>query len=111
VRELVDGDVVARAVELARQLATGKAPRSRMSTTPLTGVPNALPPIDIGHLSKRVDAILCKALLEGARLPLPEGLLLEAKCFGEVCGTKDMKIGVANFLQHGPRSKAPFVHA
>ncbi len=49
-----------------------------------------------------------KAILEGAKLPLAEGLRFEAKCFGEVCGLEDMKIGVSNFLKNGPRSKAAF---
>ena len=39
-----------------------------------------------------------------------EGLALEARCFGEVCATQDMRIGVANFLANGPRAKAEFVH-
>ena len=29
---------------------------------------------------------------------------------GEVSGTKDMRIGVENFLKNGPRAKAEFVH-
>jgi hypothetical protein len=44
-------------------------------------------------------------------LPLRDGIALEAKCFGEVCGTKDMRIGVESFLKNGPRAAAPFVHA
>ena len=40
-----------------------------------------------------------------------DGVALESRCFGEVCGTKDMRIGVENFLQNGPKSKAEFVHA
>ena len=46
-----------------------------------------------------------------ARMDLRQGIALEARCFGEVCGTKDMRIGVDNFLKNGPRAKAPFVHA
>jgi hypothetical protein len=49
-----------------------------------------------------------KAILEGAKLPLAEGLRLEAKCFGEVVALEDMKIGIANFLKNGPRAKASF---
>ena len=110
VRELVEGDVVGRAVQLAKDMATGKAPRSRMAEGPLPNVPAALPPVEIGHLSKKVDEILCKAILGAARLPLADAVPFEAKCFGEVCGTEDMRIGVDNFLQHGPKAKAPFVH-
>jgi hypothetical protein len=43
-------------------------------------------------------------------MPLAEGIAFEAKCFGEVCGTEDMKIGTQNFIQNGPKSKAAFVH-
>ncbi len=52
-----------------------------------------------------------RAILEGASMNLREGIALEARCFGEVCATKDMRIGVGNFLTNGPRSKADFVHA
>ena len=76
----------------------------------MPNVPASLPPVEIGHLSKKVDEILCKAILGGASLPLPQAILLEAKCFGEVCGTEDMRIGVDNFTKNGPKAKAAFVH-
>ena len=44
-------------------------------------------------------------------MPLKEGLAFEAKMFGEVCGTADMKIGVKNFIENGPGKKANFTHA
>jgi enoyl-CoA hydratase / 3-hydroxyacyl-CoA dehydrogenase len=111
IREEVDGDaLVARAVQLCKEMAGGKAPRSRMNEAPLANVPATLPPVDIGHLSRKVDAILCKAILGAAKLPLAEAIPFEAKCFGEVCGTKDMRIGVDNFLKNGPKAKATFVH-
>jgi enoyl-CoA hydratase / 3-hydroxyacyl-CoA dehydrogenase len=110
IREEVDGDLVARAVQLAKDMAAGKAKRSRMAEGPLPNVPESLPPLEIGHLSKKVDQILQQAILGGARLPLPEALAHEAKCFGEVCGTEDMRIGVDNFLKNGPKVKAAFVH-
>ena len=110
IREEVDGDLVSRAVQLASELADGKVERSRMDEGPLADVPDALPAVDIGHLSKKVDEILQQAILGAAKLPLAEAVPFEAKCFGAVCGTADMKIGVTNFLQNGPKSKAPFVH-
>lgn len=110
IREEVDGDLVGRAVQLAKEMAAGKAKRSRMAEGPLPDVPSALPPVEIGHLSRKVDAILQKAILGAARLPLAEAIPFEAKCFGEVCGTEDMRIGVDNFLKNGPKAKAPFVH-
>jgi enoyl-CoA hydratase/3-hydroxyacyl-CoA dehydrogenase len=110
IREEVDGDLVARAVQLCKDMAAGKAPRSRMKDDPLPNVPASLPPVEIGHLSKKVDAILCKAILGAAKLPLKDAVPFEAKCFGEVCGTEDMRIGVDNFVKNGPKAKAAFVH-
>ena len=110
IKEEVDGDVVARAVQLAVDLATGKQKRSRMDAGPMPNVPSSLPAVEIGHLSKKVDEIIQKAILQGCKLPLKDGLALEAKCFGEVCGTEDMKIGTQNFMKNGPKVKAVFVH-
>jgi hypothetical protein len=73
-------------------------------------VPESLPEVELGHLSRAVDEVMRKAILEGAKLALHEGLRFEAKCFGEVSRLEDMKIGVSNFMKNGPRSKAPFVH-
>ncbi|MBL8752826.1 MAG: 3-hydroxyacyl-CoA dehydrogenase/enoyl-CoA hydratase family protein [Planctomycetes bacterium] len=110
IREEVEGDLVARAVQLCLDMATGKAPRSRMAEGPMANVPASLPAVEIGHLSKKVDEILCKAILGAAKLPLKDAIPFEAKCFGEVCGTKDMRIGVDNFIKNGPKVKATFVH-
>jgi enoyl-CoA hydratase/carnithine racemase len=110
IREEVDGDVVARAVQIAGEMASGKTKRSRLAEGALADVPAALPAVDIGHLSKKVDEILRKAILGGARLPLHEAMAFEAKCFGEVCGTEDMRLGVENFIKNGPKAKAAFVH-
>ena len=107
----VKGDLLEAAIALAREIAGGKTSVRRIPREPLTDVPAALPSVDIGHLSRKVDEIMCKAILSGARMRLREGIAFEAKCFGEVCGTKDMRIGVANFIANGPRSRAAFVHA
>ena len=37
--------------------------------------------------------------------------MLESKAFGECVETKGMHIGMENFLEHGPRAHANFVHA
>jgi enoyl-CoA hydratase/carnithine racemase len=108
--EAVDGDLLARAVELAAELANGDRQVPAIRREPLTEIPTRLPDVDIGHLSKAVDRVLCQAILEGAAKSLRDGLLVEARCFGAVCGLRDMRIGVDNFLRNGPRSKAPFVH-
>ncbi len=103
----VEGDLVAAAAELARKLAAdGFEPAGNEPFEP----PNELPEVDLGHLSRAVDSVLQKAVLEGNRLPLDEGLRFEAQCFGEVCALEDMRIGVENFMRNGPRAKAEFVN-
>jgi enoyl-CoA hydratase/3-hydroxyacyl-CoA dehydrogenase len=111
ISEAVDGDLLDRAVELAKGLAAGTVEPRRVPTEPMADVPDSLPEVDIKHRSRAVDAILCKAILEGAKRPLRDGIAFEAECFGEVCGTEDMRIGVDNFLTNGPRAKAEFKHA
>ncbi len=109
VREEVEGDLLKAAIDLARAAAGGEVVLAGIRREPMD-IPQALPEVDLGHLSRAVDDVMRKAILEGASLPLAEGLRLEAKCFGEVCRLEDMKIGVGNFLKNGPRSKAAFVH-
>lgn len=111
IRDEVEGDLVAAAVALARDAAAGTIELPPMARGPIeVPDPDALPAVELGHLSRAVDRVLQKAILEGARLPLEDGLRLEAKCFGEVCGLEDMRIGVSNFLKNGPRSKAAFIN-
>jgi enoyl-CoA hydratase/carnithine racemase len=107
VREEIEGDLVEAAVALARAAAQGETVLPRIRREPIE-VPESLPEVELGHLSRAVDDVMRKAILEGAKLPLAEGLRFEAKCFGEVAALEDMKIGVSNFLKNGPRSKAPF---
>jgi enoyl-CoA hydratase/3-hydroxyacyl-CoA dehydrogenase len=109
IREEIEGDLLAAAIALARAAASGEVSLPRIPREPIE-VPSELPEVDLGHLSRAVDEVMQKAILEGAKLPLAEGLRWEAKCFGEVCRLEDMKIGVSNFLENGPRAKAAFVH-
>lgn len=101
-------DVVDRAVALAASLAGDGVPR-HIAEDPIRKS-EPVPDVDIGHRSRAVDALLVRAIQDGAALSLDEGLELEARLFGEVCATEDMRIGVTNFLENGPRAKAPFVH-
>jgi enoyl-CoA hydratase/3-hydroxyacyl-CoA dehydrogenase len=104
VSEEVDPDqLLDRAIALAR----GKP--KRIDRGPLS-LPPSPPDLDLGHLSKAVDRVMRKAILEGARMGLDQGLEFESKCFGEVCALEDMRIGMENFLKNGPRSKAQFVN-
>jgi hypothetical protein len=43
-------------------------------------------------------------------MTLAKGLKLEAKIFGECFLTKDMRIGMENFMRHGAKVNANFVH-
>ena len=104
-------DPVAEALALVKRAAAGEVTLERLVDGPLSDVPDSLPEVDLGHLSTAVDAIIQRAILEGARLPLKDGLQKEADLFGDVVKTQDMGIGIENFMTRGPRSKAAFVHA
>lgn len=108
VDELAGDDLLDRAITRARELAASGDFR-RIKTDPME-TPATLPVADIGHLSTAVDKLMVRAILEGAKLDLRKGLELEAKLFGEVVKTEDMKIGITNFMKNGPRSKADFVN-
>ncbi len=101
--------LVEAAIEMIQDSANGSQPLPAIEKGPIQ-VPEALEPVELGHLSTAVDAILTRAVLEGCRMPLEDGLRFEAKMFGEVCSTQDFKIGVTNFIENGPRSRATFVH-
>ena len=109
IREEVDGDVVAAAVQLARAAARGEVTLAPIDRGPIE-TPDVLPPVELGHRSRSTDALICHAIVEGCRRPLADGLRLESEDFGECCATADMRIGVDNFLTNGPRSKPVFVH-
>lgn len=109
IREEVDGDVVEAAVRLARGAAEGTVTLKPIDPRPMD-TPETLPPVDLGHLSRAIDTLICRAILEGCRKPLQEGLRVESELFGACCATEDMRIGVSNFARNGPHAKAPFVH-
>ena len=109
IQKEVEGDLVDEAVKLAKQIASGEVkvkaiPKGAVSAT---GNPEKL---EIGHLSKKIDEILVKAIYDGLNLSLYEGLELESRMFGECLLTEDMKIGMENFKTNGPRAKANFIH-
>ncbi len=110
VDELVSGDVLQRAIELAREIADGKTKPKDMELGPMSDAPDSLPDVDLKHLSKAVDKLAVSAILEGAKLPLEDALKKEAYWFGQCWTTEDTKIGLKNFVEKGARSKAPFIH-
>ncbi len=113
IQEQVEGDPRAlrqRAREWIHSVESGEVPLPQIEAGPIE-TPESLPAVDLGHLSQAVDQILITAIVEGCTLPLVEGIAVEARCFGEVCAIQDMRIGVTNFLENGPRTPAKFVNA
>jgi enoyl-CoA hydratase/3-hydroxyacyl-CoA dehydrogenase len=109
IAEEVAGDVRDRAVELVQALAAGRVQPKTIVRGPME-VPAKLPDVELGHLSKTIDRLLQKAIVEGAKLPLEKGLLFEAEMLAACHATKDMRIGLDNFVKNGPKVNAPFVH-
>ncbi len=109
VHQEVESDLIAAAIQLAKEMASGMVTVKRVSTEPmaLIGAPAQL---EIGHLSKTIDEILVRAIYEGATLNLKDGLDLESSMFGVCLTTEDMKIGLENFKTNGPKVKANFIH-
>ena len=110
INEEVEGDVLERAVELAREIAEGKTKVPLMEMNPVSDAPDSVPDIDIGHHSKVIDKLAVQAMLEGAKMTLDDGLKTEAKRFGECWNYEDNKIGLKTFVEKGARAKAEFVH-
>lgn len=110
VDELVDGDVLERALELARDIAQGKAKPKPIETGPVPNAPESLADLDIGFHSKAIDKIAVRSILEGAKMDLEEGLKNEARLFGQCWTTEDTRIGLRTFVEKGARAKAEFVH-
>jgi enoyl-CoA hydratase/3-hydroxyacyl-CoA dehydrogenase len=102
-------DVVAAAKALAREHLAGRARLAPVDPAPLE-VPARLPAVDLGHRSLATDQIVVEVLRQGLRLPLEEGLRVEARGFGRCKDTVDMDIGMKNFVQNGPRVPAAFLH-
>jgi len=105
----VEGNLIAEGVELVKNLCLGDVSFYPIEKGPIT-IPSKLPEVDIGHLSLKVDSLLKDAVLGGAKMNLEDGLKLEAKIFGECFLTQDMRIGIENFINEGPKVKARFIH-
>jgi enoyl-CoA hydratase/3-hydroxyacyl-CoA dehydrogenase len=101
--------VVAAAKDLLRQHLEGRVKLAPVDPAPIE-VPATLPVVDLGHRSLAIDAIVVDVMRQGLRLPLREGLRVEARGFGRCKATVDMDIGMKNFVQNGPRVPAAFLH-
>ena len=109
VDKLVEGDLVSEGVSCVQQLASGELVAEPM----IIGAFNdgeTPEEIELKHLSKSIDAILTRTIYEGAEMSLEDGLKFEARQFGECMKTDDMKIGLKNFMENGPKVKAEFTH-
>ncbi len=110
INEEIEGDVLERAITLARDIAYGRVIPKIMETGPVLNSPDKLPDVDIGHLSKAIDGLVVRSILEGGKMTLEDGLKNEAHLFGQCWTTEDNRIGLKNFIEKGAKSKAEFVH-
>jgi enoyl-CoA hydratase/carnithine racemase len=109
IQEEVEGDLIEAAIRWVKKIRSKKVRPPSIEKGPIP-VPSTLPDVDIGHLSRKIDSLLQRAILEGAKTILAKGLKLEAKIFGECLLTQDMRIGMENFIKNGPKVNANFVH-
>jgi enoyl-CoA hydratase/carnithine racemase len=109
IQEEVEGDLIEAGVNWVKNILSGKVKVPSIPKGPIP-IPSKIPEVDIGHLSRKIDSLLQKAILEGAKITLEDGLKLEAKIFGECFSTQDRKIGIDNFMKNGPKVNANFVH-
>ena len=93
-----------------KKLISGEVATPVIEKNPLE-IPEELPEVDIGSLSRKTDEIMQRVILEGAKMSLEEGLKHEAKVLGELVETKDMRIGMETFQIFGPKKNAGFSHA
>jgi len=110
IREEIDGDIVEAGISLVKKIHSGDVKIPPIHREPLD-IPDPLPEVDIGHLSRKTDEILQKAILQGAKMTLEDGLKTEAKIIGGCVKTKDMRIGMETFTKFGPKKNAEFSHA
>ena len=109
VNKIVAGDLIEEGIALVKQITKGDLTVKPMVETPF-GNGGEAQDVELGHLSKAIDTILTKTIYEGAGMTLEEGLEFEARQFGACMNTEDMKIGLKNFMENGPKVKAEFVH-
>lgn len=110
VSEEVEGDILEAGIDFAKGVIAGNRKVRPIKKDPID-IPENLPDVDIGSLSRKTDEILKRAILGGAKTTLEEGLKLETRTFGECVRTKDMRIGMENFMKFGPKKEARFAHA
>lgn len=108
--EEIEGDIKEAGISFARKVISGEKSIPSIKKEPID-IPDSLPEVDIGHLSRKIDEVLKAVTLEGAKMTLEEGLKCEARFLGGCVKTKDMRIGMENFMKFGPKRNAEFAHA
>jgi len=104
-----EADYIGAAKALIRDHIAGKVKLAAVNPAPIA-VPDRIPDVEIGHRSLLIDKILVNAVKQGLRLPLDEGLKVEANAFADSKVTVDADIGIKNFTQNGPRTPAAFIN-
>ncbi len=102
--------LISTAVAMVAHLAAGRMHMPAMIEAPVLTDAPTLPDVSLGHLSTAVDALIAESIAIGLSKTLEEGLAFELEVFKRICLLEDMRIGVDNFVEKGPRSKATFVH-
>ncbi len=110
IQEEVEGDIKEAGIIFVKKLISGEIRTPVIQKGPLE-IPDTLPEVDIGFLSKKTDEIMQRVILEGAKMTLEQGLKHEAKVLGELVETKDMRIGMETFRKFGPKKNAGFSNA
>ena len=72
IHEEVEGDLIEAAIEWVKKIDSGKVHVSPIEKKPIP-IPSKLPDVNIGHLSRKIDSLLQRAVLEGAKMTLEEG--------------------------------------
>lgn len=111
---LIRGEVPAtslldEAIKLVKDVAAGTVKLTPIAEGPIE-IPSELPEVELGHLSTKIDQIICQVTLDGAKTTLDEGLRIEAEGFGECMKAEDYRIGMDNFIKNGPKKPAEFKH-
>ncbi len=102
-------DLLDDAIALSDEILKGSFHPKIINSEALNGITKPST-IEIKSLSKIIDKILTDCIYNGWRMPLKEALESESSMFGECMKTKDMAIGLQNFLTNGPKVPASFVH-
>jgi len=104
-------DPMAKAVGLLTAHFDDSALLKPMSLEPMETDDVVVPEVELGHLSRALDAILVETVLANTSLTVSDGLVNEAAAMGRVGELEDCRIGLTNFVTNGPHVPAQFINA